>query len=410
MPARREGDTFEDCEGTGMRYIDCPGCSQRLRAPDSDKPMVLRCPACKTVFDSATRTAVPVGAAAGVAGGGEGRAGAGLLGGEDVGGTLTEADEAMLREFGTGTGLLDLTRDSFYDTMVRQAISPDDPAEPSDSGDAGEPAQDKARAGSAPAPAAQAARPGLTGGAQAGGEAAPQPPAARLVPKPPRGGAEAERQFQIVATALTLANKLVLTHRSEAARARRSATGAWLTAVVLLAAAGAAALWATQQSGRADLERTKAGGAADRLKLAEDAAREEKSRQTKQAGELDAARADYRKVQTDLSDARTRADTLRADLTTAREALAETKAAVQVLTAAEAASKASMADLTRQLDQARAARDELAAAVEELKAKMAKLAAPAAASQPSTMPAAAETPETSASPAGPTTRPAASPP
>ncbi len=239
-----------------MGYFNCPSCSKRLKVPDSDKPVTLRCPSCKAVFDGLSGNARPADdeipekkqpsqeedhdeelfhSDAGA----------------DSADILSKADEAMLRKFDSGTGLLELTRETYQETLVGQqgnsSISP-------------------------------------------GESEGPLSPAQR----------EAERQFQIVDTALTLANKLVLTHKTELKRTRRNALIAWLTVVAMSAGVVVSLLWGTMKSDSANVERARADSISDQLSAAESSLNEEKGKMAKLAEELETVRGDLRKLAEEL--------------------------------------------------------------------------------------------------------------
>ena len=215
---------------------------------------------------------------------------AGDDGGSDVGPedasaiTFSKADEAMLREYGTGTGLLDLTREVY-------AAASDGPAEPI--GEA--------------TPAAQAAT------------ADPSTPAA------PGQSEDATRQkLQIVGTALSLANRLVQVHKAESERARRGARLAWATAAAL-AIMGGVLLWlTTHQSGQMDVQQLHATVLREKLADAQSRLAQQDSRVTALIDELDAARADRRDLRAEHS-------RLLGELASAREALSRSKAAAELL-------------------------------------------------------------------------------
>ena len=178
-----------------MEFIDCPKCLRRLRAPEVGGRSILRCPSCKHVFqagqagggdgsdaagagarpaaeaaNAARRDAVAAEAPAPDAVGAP--AGAAEPRPEDFTGQvmLTPEDEALLREFGSGSGLLELTREAYEMSVT------------------GKPA-------------------GRTNSSRL-------PPEAEKLPGQPPPAGEADRQFQVVGTALALANKLVQAYKA----------------------------------------------------------------------------------------------------------------------------------------------------------------------------------------------------
>lgn len=194
-----------------MALVTCPHCQKKLKAPDAATPRALRCPACKKVFEyggeavrassgkqtvdgrSSAFVNALVGAGAATAGAastlGEDSAG---FGGASQSAILSDADEAMLREFGSGSGLLELTREAYTST----------------------PGDVNARAGAAPA----------------AGDGESSSPAL-------------ERQFAVVGMALTMANKLVLAHKGELARMRSAQRIAWAAMIVLAVLLAGVAWW-----------------------------------------------------------------------------------------------------------------------------------------------------------------------
>ena len=279
-----------------MAHVNCPNCKTRLRAPDTKASVMLRCPACRQTFTASSRESGPPG--------GEGQnTGGPAANGEEPGQKFSKADEAMLRDFGSGTGLLELTRET-YDTGLDAARSG---------------AQEDQAAGG---------RPGF-------------------VPPPMD---DPHRQFQIVATALSLANKLVQTHKAEAARARRSALLAWIS-VAALAALGATAIWyGTRLAGSADLEqanalnqleleRAKAANLTANLADGQSRLAEEKARASKVSETLENVRKDLKAVQ--------------GELVTLSQAVGEGKATAQILTTDLKAARNKITELTAELARAK---------------------------------------------------------
>jgi len=280
-----------------MGYLNCPGCARRLRVPDSLSPMELQCPACRHTFRSdgvaldeeAVRPAAEAPASADPAG-----QGAPLLGPDAAGRILSKADESMLRDYGSGSGLLELTREAM-------SLS-------------------------------------------ANGAAAPQaaPPAA---PAAGPSSGETDRQFQIVGTALTLANKLVLAHKTELARTRRHAALGWSLLAATTLAAAAAGWWAVRQSGLTELERLSATNLSTRLLDANAQLAEHRSGERRLTEELAAERTEHRAARTELTAARNECRAVQADLAGAKEALGERKGAAAALTAMLDAANARIAGL-----------------------------------------------------------------
>ena len=269
-----------------MAYTNCPKCEKRLVVPQTSSALSLRCPACKHVFntgpspEAADETDKPEAPAETPA---EQKDGDGFdfaLGSQPR--ILSAADEAMLRDLGSGSGLLELTREALElqaGERSRGALAP-----PSD-----------------------------------------QPP-----------GDLSDRQFQVVGTALTMANRLVEVYKAELARSRRLALTAWI-AVAAIALSGIVTFWwGMSKSGSADVERSTAASersAAASLKndLADEKAnvlkeeartqeeklrtQEEKAKAVKLSADLDAARNDDRKTQADLSKTKDELSKARQDLT-----------------------------------------------------------------------------------------------
>ena len=324
-----------------MGYLNCPGCGRRLRVPDSLPLMEIQCPACRHTFrgdgvaledDAAHPAADPKLAEPPAAEDPAGRAASIPNPHAAAGRILSKADEAMLRDYGSGSGLLELTREAV-------GLS----------------------AGGAPSPQAAPAAAGHSGG-------------------------ESDRQFQIVGTALTLANKLVLAHKTELARTRRQAALGWSLLAAMTLAAAAAGWWAVRQSGLTELERANVSlerlnvtNLSDRLldangqiadhrarepRLAEEIAATRKDHRASQA-ELAAERNDHRATRGELSAARNEYRALQEDLADAREALGERRGAAAtlmgLLDAANARIAALAAEVQRlqaELDAARAAEAE----------------------------------------------------
>jgi hypothetical protein len=201
----------------GVAVVECPNCRRRLRAPEGFTNASLRCPVCRHIFrqDGNGQPAQPASVADEEP---LGAAGQQEPGSEQVGELtakmLSQADEALLREYGAGSGLLELTREAYEVSGLTGREERKNAVEVLLAGMAAQQAEN-------PAPAA------LQGG----------------------------HQFQVVTTALTLANRLVLTYKFELTRARRLLLVAWV-AVVVLTLLGVVALWyGTSQSGEAEREK-----------------------------------------------------------------------------------------------------------------------------------------------------------
>lgn len=268
-----------------MGYLNCPNCAQRLRVPDTQEPMRLKCPACKAAFRSD-----------GLAISDEGPEGPSAEDpsevGEDTsflssdlttGRILSQADEAMLRDYGSGSGLLELTRDAYE-------VSASQPA---------------------PAGMTEAPPPALA--------SAEAPPAA---PPSPQSREELDRQFQIIGTALALANKLVQAHKAELARTRGQSALGWALLAAMTIGAGVLGWLAVRQSGLTDLERNNVVNLTKGLGDAAAQLAEHKTQAARLAEELSTLRAEQKTTQAEQR-------TTLAELSTAKESLAEKKGAME---------------------------------------------------------------------------------
>lgn len=201
-----------------MAVVECPNCRKRLRAPEGSTNASLRCPACRHIFrhDGNGQAEQPASVAAQRLGEASGSEQGSEQVGELTAKMLSQADEALLREYGAGSGLLELTREA-YEV----------------SGMTGREERKNAA------------------GALLAGMAAQQ----QRAEEPPPPAMQGDHQFGVVTTALTLANRLVLTYKDELARARRLLLVAWVS-VAVLTLLGIVALWyGTSQSGQLDRER-----------------------------------------------------------------------------------------------------------------------------------------------------------
>ena len=311
-----------------MGYLNCPSCARRLRVPDSLSPMELQCPACRHTFrsDGVALEEAPARASAEAPAAGAEAAPAGP---DAAGRILSKADESMLRDYGSGSGLLELTREAM-------SLS-------------------------------------------ANGAASPQAaPAAAPAPAGPSAG-ETDRQFQIVGTALTLANKLVLAHKLELGRSRRHAALGWSLLAAMTLAAAAAGWWAVRQSGLTELERMSAGNLAARLQDANVQLAEHRGREPIAAEELATVRKDLRAAQTELSAAKEA-------LAEAKQSLAQKSGAVEALTAKLETADARAAALADRVQRLQA---DLAAAQAGPASSSGELTSPGPSTRPTTMPASA---------------------
>lgn len=292
-----------------MAFTNCPKCARRLQVPDGSQEMTLRCPACKHTFRATTPAAEPAMANVNPA----------LENGQDLDqedsdfGTLGEqrrilsaADEAMLREFGSGSGLLELTREAIE-------LSP----------------------GQAKMPAS--------------------------APGPMDADQEemSDRQFQIVGTALTMANRLVQVYKSELTRTRRISLAAWIAAAAMVAVSVLIFWWGMNKSNSADIEKRISETVAADLGRSRS---EAKSAKENFAQELDDARKTNEKAQAELTtlrgnleDARSETRKTLTELSSAREAAAESKGSIQVLTNNLSVANAKVLALEAQVAQLRAA-------------------------------------------------------
>ncbi|MFB3892739.1 MAG: hypothetical protein ACE15C_12025 [Phycisphaerae bacterium] len=270
-----------------MGYMDCPNCARRLHVPDEYTPKPLRCPACGRTFRMAPpadegqalqKVEEPAMATQAARAAGDPMSEThfdfGIMDPQNR--ILLPEDESMLRDFGSGSGLLELTRDAL-ETHV----------------------------------------PSAAGGAQ------------------PSDAQMSDRQFQIVGTALTMANKLVQVYKGELARARRLSLVSWGTVGLIAAVAVVAFWWGMTSSSSADVERSRAAGLADKLAVVEKSLSEEKARTPELSRELALARGDGRKAQDELAQA--------------REAVTQGKAAAGVLTANLDAANAKVSYLEAQV-------------------------------------------------------------
>lgn len=265
-----------------MEHVNCPQCGKRLRVPRSDKAASLRCPACKHVFEvPPSKPAAPAESIPPMAANEVLNSHAEVKGGNAT--ILSAADEAMLRDFGSGSGLLELTRETYGAMDVRS----DD---------------------------------------------APAPAMGTIVGPKSTGSAEFDRQFQIVTTALTLANKLVSAHKNELVHARKSARLGWIVTAAVVVLSFAVFGWGMlQYSSAVNLPGLKTNlvekqadltaKQAELLAAQNDFRKDKQDRET----ELKLTRDDLRKLQEEHR-------VLQGNLGTAKEDLAKANASVQMLT------------------------------------------------------------------------------
>jgi len=235
-----------------MALSTCPHCKKTLKVPDDSTPRALRCPLCKKIFEhtgaggdgrstlDGRRSAFAVALSKSEApANGNGRGVANAAASSNGSGTstiLSDADEAMLREFGSGSGLLELTREAYTngnpgDVNVQVTLPANAPRHATEVS----PPPDQT---AAPAPAMTGQPPVSPGQLPAGAD---------------MGGAEMERQFSVVSMALTMANKLVLAHKAELANVRSNQKMAWIVVGVLAAVFLATAFWGMDLRGDAKL-------------------------------------------------------------------------------------------------------------------------------------------------------------
>ena len=332
-----------------MPYVNCPNCEKRLKAPEGADPMSLRCPVCRHVFNSSANGKEPVGATsaagtyAAVAASGQADApddaarqadapanddGRAAAPDEGLDLQLSAADEAMLREYDSGTGLLELTRE-VYGTSL-------------DSWGSGGPGEGNLHAGGAP----------------------PEP-----------------RQFQIVATALSLANRLVATFKVEVVRTRKAARLGWILVAVLAVASAGGLWWSTRQAGSIQVQMARADGLTKRAADLDARVSEEKDEKAKLTSQLDLLRREQARLQ--------------GELTTAGTSLAESEAKVRIATIEQEAADNRTAAVATDLQEATGEIDRLTTDLKDARANIASLktelaVAKAAATPPATQPAAPE--------------------
>ncbi|MEI8197081.1 MAG: hypothetical protein WCI73_14370 [Phycisphaerae bacterium] len=209
-----------------MPFTDCPKCLARVRYPETPPGTNIRCTKCGQTFPAPAPPSAPTPAAIGAALPAASATAAPRVATSGVahdepfelkrpGRIFSAADEAMLRELGSGSGLLDLTSEALQTGEWQPHASGDD----------------------------------LAGG----------------------GGRDlSDRQFQIVGTALTMANKLTEVYKGELARARRLSLGIWSACALVLVGGLFAFGWGMVEFNAAKLEQTRSTSSAqsaDQLKL-----------------------------------------------------------------------------------------------------------------------------------------------
>jgi len=239
-----------------MALSSCPHCKKTLKVPDDSTPRALRCPLCKKIFEhtgtngDTRQTLDGRRSAFSVALSKSGEAPAGSNGNRGVHTTLStgtstilsDADEAMLREFGSGSGLLELTREAYTngnpgDVNVQVTLPANAPRH------------------------ATAVSPPIQAPERAAAQAPAAPQSATGGGHTDAGSSEFERQFSVVSMALTMANKLVLAHKAELTNVRSNQRLAWAIVGVLLLVFFGTAYWGLNHRHDAETTRTLAANA-----------------------------------------------------------------------------------------------------------------------------------------------------
>lgn len=239
-----------------MPHVDCPRCSQRLRAPDSPGPLKIKCPTCGERFETDSNETDPPSSQPAAAK-------ATSPANENI---LSSAEEAMLRDFGSGSGLLELTREAYGDSSLVDVNNPN-----------------------AAAPHAK-------------GQAAHDP--------------SGERHFQVVSTALTLANKLVLTYKAELLRSRRHLRRLVIAVSAMTVIAAGLLAWGVSNLGRVNVQEATASGLRDVL---------EQEREDNSANSM-AIKSRLSIIEKELADAREQQATSKASATIYKASLDEVSA------------------------------------------------------------------------------------
>ena len=115
---------------------------------------------------------------------------------------------------------------------------------------------------------------------------------------------QAERQLQVAATAVGLAEKHSDYHMEALGRSRRIAIAGWAMAFVLLVTIVFGAWYTARQTGWLDVERSKAVGLAENLSDTQTHLTNAESRVVLLADKLDQANTDQRQLTADLATAR----------------------------------------------------------------------------------------------------------
>lgn len=264
-----------------MATVTCPGCQRKLKAPDSDKLVTLRCPSCRRVFDlpaahGGNGDSIPVAAKVEEEAQTDGSA---LIN------ILSAADEAMLRDFGSGSGLLELTREQIGTAGDVHVAD-------------GGPAFGTGTLISEDVPAVQG-----------------------------------ERQFQIVATALTLANKLVLTYKGDLIRTRKNGRLAWICVAAMAMLVAGIFGWGMLQYGSNSGEQSKTTAAQGRVDDAQKQIATLAAAGEERKAELARLKTANDKLQSQLDTARDEARSAAGQASGTQEKLTLSEASVGVLTA-----------------------------------------------------------------------------
>lgn len=273
-----------------MPYTDCPKCLVRVRYPETPPGANIQCTKCGQTFPAPAQTPAPVAIGASVPAAADtasSRAGTSRVtpddpfGFERPGRIFSAADEAMLRELGSGSGLLDLTSEALQAGSMewQQRANGDE----------------------------------LAG-----------------------GGIRdlSDRQFQIVGTALTMANKLTEVYKGELARARRLSVGV-LSACALILVAGLFAFgWGMMEFNAAKLEQSRWSSSA----LSADQLKQQVGDLRTQVGDLKGQATELKtqlgEVKGRYEEEKARASALSTELQTAKTRSAELQSQVEAAHAA----------------------------------------------------------------------------
>ena len=318
-----------------MALSTCPHCKKTLKVPDDSTPRALRCPLCKKIFEhtgangDGRQTLDGRRSAFSAALSKSGEVPAGSNGNRGTHTTtlstgtstiLSDADEAMLREFGSGSGLLELTREAYTngnpsDVNVQVTLPANAPRH--------------ATAVSPPAPTQAPAQ--APAQAPVHAPAAPQPSAGG---HPDMGSPEFERQFSVVSMALTMANKLVLAHKAELTNVRSNQRLAWTAVVVLAILFVGTAYWGLNHRHDADTTRAQLAQAHEVITADKDRSATQEKDLTKVKSTLElttdqlrASQGEQVTLSNSLRSAEDRARSLETDLRKAKSDLEQAKVA-----------------------------------------------------------------------------------